>query len=238
MDCHSEPQTIVSSWNLRPKELAFVMHVSRAALFIMVILLDPVSYLLFAWFAIFELVVARWLWSLRMEAWGIAMGLCFFHFLLPVVSSISIIVSSGILLLSVAEVVLLFLIRREGSFNFSKLVKYDKDSITQPMNIQRNVFYLIIIAQFFKAIFVIVGTYIVFYVEGFSGSIPWLFDMPRVPLLLVLAGIDAAVILGLYSGKEPTGVKSTITESGHGQGGGNHDWYGRRLRNSAPSPWK
>jgi hypothetical protein len=202
MDCHAEPQAIASSWKLGLKELAFVMHASRAALFIIVMLLDPVSYFLFVWFCFFELVVARWLWSLRMEAWGIAMGLCFFHLLLPVVSSISIIVSSGILLLSVTEVFILFLIRKEGFFNFSKLAKYNKDSITQPMNIQRNVFYLIIAAQFFKAIFVIMGTYIVFYVEGFSGSIPWLFNMPRVPLLLALAGIDSAVILGLYAGKE------------------------------------
>ena len=202
MNCHAEPQAFTSSWRLRPKELAFVMHASRAALFIIVMLLDPGSYFLFIWFSFFELVVARWLWSLRMEAWGIAMGLCFFHLLLPVVSSISIIVSSGIILLSVAEIFLLFLIRKEGYFNFSKLTNYDQDSIKQPMNVQRNVFYLIIIAQFFKAIFVIVGIYIVFYVEGFSGSIPWLFDMPRVPFLLALAGIDSVVILGLYAGKE------------------------------------
>jgi hypothetical protein len=42
----------------------------------------------------------------------------------------------------------------------------------------------------------------VFYVEGFSGVIPWLFNFPRIPLLLGLAGIDSVVILGLHCGKE------------------------------------
>jgi hypothetical protein len=70
------------------------------------------------------------------------------------------------------------------------------------MTMQRNVFYLIILAQFFKAVFTIVGIYTVFYFEGFSGTIPWLFNMPQIPLLLILGGIDSVIILGLYSGKE------------------------------------
>ena len=202
MTCHSELQSTSSLSRFKPKEITAAIHISRAVLFSIIMLLDPISNFFIAWFCFFELVVARWLLSLRMEAWGIAMGMCFFHFLLPVVSSISTIASSGILLLSIGEVILLFQIRKEGLFNFSKLPKYNRESITHPMTIQRNVFYLIILAQFFKTIFVIVGTYIVFYVEGLGGTILWLFNIPRIPLLLTLAGIDSAVIFGLYAGKE------------------------------------
>ena len=209
MSCHTEPESSESLVRLRSRDLAAAMHVTRSVLFIIIILLDPVSNYPFVWFSVFELFVVRWLWSLRMEAWGIAMGMCFFHILLPVVSSISIIVSSGILLLSTAEIIILFLVRREGLFNFSKLQKIEEGSVTRPMAIQRNVFYLFIIAQFFKAIFVIIGTYFVFYVEGFSGTIVWLFNMPRIPLLLVLAGVDSVLILGLFFGKE-WGFHTTI----------------------------
>jgi hypothetical protein len=137
-----------------------------------------------------------------METLGIAMGICVFHFLLPLAFYISVPIYVGILLLSACEGITLFLIWREGYFNFSKLRKIDKESITKPITIQKVMFYLIILAQFFKSIFVIIGTYFIFDIAGLMGPVSWLFNVPIVPILIVLAGVDSVVVLGLFLGKE------------------------------------
>jgi hypothetical protein len=151
---------------------------------------------------IVEFIVAWWFWSLKIEAWGVSAGVSLFHIIFPETFGISVFVGSSILIISVIQIIVLGIIRRDGGYSFTSLANVDSREIRVPSNLQRRVFGLAVIAQLLKAFSVLFGGIMLYPIIGLTESIPWLGIIPVIPTILVLGALDLLAGVAMYLGRD------------------------------------
>jgi len=114
-----------------------------------------------------ELFVGWWFWSLRMEAYGFAVGLSVSNVIFSVIvlaGNPSMVFLVGWCLLaarSLVELSVLVLIQSKGYFSYRLLAIADAEHI-QSATVDRTMFRMVVLAQGLKALFVLLGSYFVY----------------------------------------------------------------------------
>ena len=179
-----------------------LLHVVRGIIFIALsFVISNASGILFG-IGIVELVIAWWFWSLKIEAWGVSAGVCFFHILVPQILGVSLIAGVFILVICGIQCIILGFIRKDGGYSFVRLANADTQEIRIPGTLQRRVFGLAVIAQVLKSIFVLLGAVMLYPILGLSELIPWLGFFPVIPAIVILGFLDLIAGLGMYLGKD------------------------------------
>lgn len=179
-----------------------LLHVVRGIIFIALsFVISNASSVLFG-IGIIELVIAWWFWSLKIEAWGVSAGVCFFHILVPQILGASLIAGVFILVVCGIQCITLGLIRNDGGYSFVRVASVDTQEIRIPSSLQRRVFGIAVIAQILKSFFVLLGAVILYPIWGLSESIPWLGFFPVIPAIVILGFLDLIAGFGMYLGKD------------------------------------
>ncbi len=154
------------------------------------------------WIGLAELFVGWWFWSLKIESWGLSMGVCVVQFLFPMALIISLI--GGLIILGAAAVqmIVLILIRREGGYNFNQLAHLDQAETREADMIQNRMFQLAVLSQIMKSLAVIAGGFVALAFLGWFEPIPWLSPLPLVPVTLLLGGVNLIAGYGFFAGRD------------------------------------
>jgi len=179
-----------------------LLHVVRGVIFIALsFVISNASGVLFG-IGIIDLIIAWWFWSLKIEAWGVSAGVCFFHILVPQILGASLIAGVFILVICGIQCITLGIIRIDGGYSFVRLARIDTQEIRIPGTLQRRVFSLAVIAQILKSVFVLLGAVILYPLLGLSESIPWLGFFPVIPAIVLLGFLDLIAGCGMYLGRD------------------------------------
>lgn len=179
-----------------------LLHVVRGIIFIALsFVISNASSVLFG-IGIVELVIAWWFWSLKIEAWGVSAGVCFFHILVPQILGVSLIAGVFILVICGIQCIILGFIRKDGGYSFVRLANADTQEIRIPGTLQRRVFGLAVTAQVLKSIFVLLGAVMLYPILGLSELIPWFGFFPVIPAIVILGFLDLIAGFGMYLGKD------------------------------------
>ncbi len=178
------------------------LHVLRAIVYIALSFVIDDVFMTLAWIGIAELFLAGWFWSLKMESWGLSMGLCVVQFLFPISLGISLIGGSIILGAAIVQMVLLALIRGEGGYNFNQLAHLDQAETREAGLLQRRMFHLAVLAQIMKSLAVLVSGLAALAFLGWLDPILWLSPLPLVPITLLLGTVNLIAGLGFFTGKD------------------------------------
>ncbi len=166
----------------------------------MIFLVDPLFAPIFIGIGILEFTIGWWLWSLRIEAWGVAVGFSLFHILYPLILSVSeigFVIIGGVVSI---EILLLLLARQKGYYNFNTLAMMDPIDSFNASTVQRRMFNLVTIAQLIKGLSMFQGAYVLALYESASYEMLVWYGYPRVPMVIILGAIDiiAAVSFHLH----------------------------------------
>jgi len=182
--------------------LASLIHVVRAIIFIALSLIPSYVSSALAGIGFIEFVAAWWLWSLKVESWGVSMGVSVFHILFPATLGISPIATAIIVLVSLVQSLILGIIRQNGGYSFERIASVDNREPKNPGTLQKNVFSLAVVAQLLKAFFVLLGFVMFYPVLGLDEPIPWIGFFPVIIAILILGVIDLVAGLAMYLGRD------------------------------------
>ena len=201
--------------------LASLIHVARATIImmglapIMAVIINPSAGLALIALGLIELLGARWLWSLKIEAWGVTAGVCFFHLLFPIVTFIRVAenwwqnellflqaTEWAIMILCFSQLLLLAMMRLKGFYSFESLAKIDSVPLRETSAFRRNTFSIVVLAQLFKAALVLLTGVVMLNILIPGSVIPWLPFLPVVPMVLLLGMLDLVAALGLIQGRD------------------------------------
>lgn len=179
-----------------------LLHVFRAIVFFTMSLIVEDVFMVLLWIAIAEIVVAGWFWNMKMESWGVSAGVCLFHFLFPATLGVSLIATGLILTASLAQIIILGLIRTEGGFSFNHIAQLDQAEMREATSLEKTMFQLSVLAQVLKTLSMIVGGLMFVVVLGFAEVLPWLVFIPAAPIVVILLMLDIFATVGLFAGKD------------------------------------
>ncbi|MHA1636732.1 MAG: hypothetical protein ACTSUO_03170 [Candidatus Thorarchaeota archaeon] len=201
MGCYvniASAQTRVKS---RATIIVSLLHVMTGIIFIGLSLVAIEMFVFFTGIGIIEFLIARWLWSLRIEAWGIAVGFSIFHIIYPLALPISIIGFIAIAIVSIVQLVFLAQVRREGFYSFVHLARVDPIETLEPTPVQKTVFNLVFVAQLVKALFVFLGLLMLYSYESVMGPLDW-YGIPLFPIVLSFGILDLVAAIGFLLGQD------------------------------------
>lgn len=200
MGCNVQLSTNQPFFRTLEVKLVTILHVSRALLLVLIPPLWNDFTGVGAFVGAIELLVAWWVWSLRIESWGLSMGMAFLHILFPMLGSMSLLGHGLVVSLCLAQMLLLTKIRHEGGYSFVSLASVDTVEVRDATSIQRNMLNLLVIAQILKTLFVFLGGISFLIILGPFEVIPWLELVPLAPSILIMGIIDLAAGVQLYRG--------------------------------------
>jgi len=94
------------------------------------------------------------------------------------------------------------IIRQRGHFSYVVMALLEPDYVPNVTAIERTMFYLTIIGQIIKTLFVFLGIGVMISVLPLLAPVPWFNFLPWIPLALVLGLFDIACIIGLFQGRD------------------------------------
>lgn len=201
MGCHVN----LASAHTRPKSMAIrfasILSLGKGIVFVILSFIFSEGMGLLLGVGILEIIIARWIWSLRIESWGVAVGFSIFHILFPLALPVSTIGFWIIVGLSIAEIAFLAQARIKGYYSFVMLAKMDPPDAFQIASIQRGMFNLVAIAQLIKTLSMFLGVYVVYSYEVTVEPLLW-YGVPQVPLVLLLATLDLLAVIGFRYSKD------------------------------------
>jgi hypothetical protein len=178
-----------------------LLHILRSVVFIALSFAIDDGFATLIAIGLAELFVAWWFWGLKMESWGLSVGVCIVHFLFPMSLGISLIGGSIILGTAVIQMAVLVLIQNEGGYSFNQLAYLDQSETRESTMEQRRMFQLAVLAQAMKSIAVIAGGLAALIFLGWFDPIPWLDPVPLIPLTLTLGFVNLLAGFGFYAGR-------------------------------------
>ncbi len=178
------------------------LHIIRAATLVtMSFMADEVSTILVG-IGFAELVVAWWFWNLKMESWGLSIGVCMFQLLFPTTLGISLYGGAIILGVTVVQIALLGVIRLEGGYSYNHLAQLDQADTRAADVIQNRMYQLAVLAQIMKSFVVLAGGFVFLSFLGWFDPIPWLFPVPLVPVVFLFGFTDFLASYGFFTGRD------------------------------------
>ncbi len=181
--------------------IASILSLGKGIVFAILSFVFPEGMVLLLGVGIIEIIIARWIWSLRIEAWGVAVGFSIFHILFPLALPVSAVGFWIIVGLSMSEITFLAQSRLKGYYGFVMLAKMDPPDSFQIVGIQRRMFNLVTIAQLMKTLSMFLGVYAVYSYEATIEPLSW-YGVPQVPLVLLLASMDLIATVGFHYSRD------------------------------------
>ncbi len=201
MGCYVNIASVQTRAKSKAVMIASLLHIVTGILFIVLSLLFFEILPLFVGVGIIEFIIAKWLWSLRIESWGIATGFSFFHLIYPLALPISIVGFIAITIVSILQLVFLALVRIDGFYSFVHLARVDSVETSEPTSVQKTVFNLVFVAQLIKALFLFWGLLMLYTYESVMGPLDW-YGVPLFPLVLLFAILDLIAAIGFLLGQD------------------------------------
>jgi len=159
-------------------------------------------FMVLAWIGFAEIVVAWWFWNLKMESWGLSVGVCIFQLLFPTTLVISLYGGAIILGATVVQLAVLGLIRLEGGYSYNHLAQLDQADARVATILQNRMYHLAVLAQIMKSLTVLAGGFVSLTYLGWYDPIPWLFPVPLIPVLFICGFTDLLASYGFYTGQD------------------------------------
>ncbi|MFW9927181.1 MAG: hypothetical protein ACFFDM_10495 [Candidatus Thorarchaeota archaeon] len=187
----------------RTDKVKFVtgLHTARAIIFITLSFVVEDVFMILLGIGFVELMVAWWFWNLKLESWGVSLGLCAFHFLFPAVLGISLLAMILLLGFSLVQIGVLGLIRSEGGFSFNHIAQLDQAEMREANSTQKRMYQLAVIGQGLKTLSLIIsGSTVTLYAAGYAELIPWTSLIQIGPVMILLTLLDGLATVGLYLG--------------------------------------
>lgn len=201
MGCHVN----IASVHTRPKSIsiriASALGLAKGVMFTAFAFVFPEGLGLLLGLGIIEIIIARWIWSLRIESWGVAVGFSIFHILFPLALPVSATAFLIVIGLSLLEITFLVHARMRGYYSFVLLAKMDPPDTFQVTSIQKRMFNLVTIAQLMKTASMLLGVYVVYSYEVTVEPLFW-YGVPQVPLILTLAALDLVAAIGFHFSRD------------------------------------
>ncbi len=210
MGCQVQLSTVQPYFRTDKVQIVSFLHFLRFLVYVALSFVVDDGFMTLLWIGLAELLVAWWFWNLRMESWGLSLGVCVVQFLFPIAMDILLLGGIIILLAAASQMALLILIRLEGGYSFSHMVALDQTESRVTTTLQSRMFHLAVLAQMMKALVVIAGAFWTLSYLGWSESIPWLTSVPLVPFTLFLGFLNLAAGIGFLLGRE-WGFQLTVT---------------------------
>ena len=179
-----------------------LLHIVRAVVYIALSFIVEDVFMTLVWIGLADLFVGWWFWGLKMESWGLSLGVCFVQFLFPIPIQISLIGGAIILIVAAAQIAVLSLIRKEGGYSFNHFAYLDQAETREANMMQKRMYQLAVSAQFVKSLAVIAGGVAVLPFLGWSHPIPWLSPVPLVPFTLLLGFVNLIAGYGFFVGRD------------------------------------
>jgi hypothetical protein len=202
MGCQVQLSTEQPYFRTNKVKAVSYLHMLRAVVYIALSFVIDDVFMTLVWIGVAELLVAGWFWSLKMESWGLSMGLCVVQFLFPISLGISLIGGFIILGAAVVQMALLALIRGEGGYNFNQLANLDQAETREADLLQRRMFHLAVLAQIMKSLSVLVSGLATLAFLGWLDPILWLAPLPLFPVTLLLGMVNLIAGYGFFAGKD------------------------------------
>ncbi|TXT57948.1 MAG: membrane protein of unknown function [Candidatus Thorarchaeota archaeon] len=202
MGCHVEldiDQPLIRSQLIR---LVSFIHIGKAMVFITLYAIVPELFILITGIILLEVLVARWFWSMKIEAWGITLGFALLHIIFPVTFSVSPAVWFLLVSSSLIEIPILWKIRSNGYYSFITMAILDKETKRTAGALQKMMFNLTFLAQILKTVFIWIGIGIVSTQIGILDSIPWLGIIPQIPFAALFGFIDILTTIAFKRSKD------------------------------------
>ena len=178
-----------------------MLNLGKGSVFVVLSFISPEVMGLLLGVALVEFLMARWIWSLRIESWGVAVGLSIFHILYPLALPVSEIGFGIIVVLSIVGLIVLTQARLKGYYSFTMLVKMDPPDSFQISSIQKRMFNLVTVAQLMKALTMFLGAFVVYSYEVAVEPLSW-YGVPLIPLVLSLATLDLVAAIGFHYSRD------------------------------------
>ncbi len=177
-----------------------ILHIARAlVLFAMSFSVDDV-FMVFLVIAAVECVVAWWFWNLKLESWGLSMGICFFHLIFPSTLGIDLISTVLVLSTSLVQAFVLGLARAEGGFSFVEIALLDQAEKREATPVQKRMFQLAVTGQGLKTLSLVLGGFSYQLIAAVV-ALPWS-QIPVGPVILFMIIVDGIATIGLYLGRD------------------------------------
>jgi len=185
--------------NLMVKGISF-LHILRALVFcVMSFAVDDV-FMVFLAMGAAEAVVAWWFWKLKLESWGLSVGICLFHLIFPSTLGIELISTVIVLSTSLVQGFLLGLVRAEGGFSFVEIALLDQAETREATPVQIRMFQLAVVGQGLKTVSLVLGGF-QYTIIAAAVILPWSY-IPAVPVVLMMILFDGIATVGLYAGRD------------------------------------
>jgi len=210
MGCQVQLSTEQPYFRTDKVKVVSILHVVRAVVYISLSFIVDDVFMTLVWIGLADLFVGWWFWGLRMESWGLAMGVCVVQFMFPISIQISLVGGAIILIIAAVEMAVLGLIRKEGGYSYNHFAYLDQAETRDANIMQRRMFQLAVSAQFIKSLFVIVGGFTSLLFLGWFDPVPWLQPIPLIPLTLLLGIVNLIAGYGFFSGRD-WGFHFTVT---------------------------
>jgi hypothetical protein len=177
-----------------------LLHIFRAIVFVGVALAILDMFMVIIWATLIEAFAALWLWSMRMEAWGIGMGIALVHLLLPFTLDIAFIAFVAVTAASVLEIIMLVLMRHRGYYSFVVMAISEPDYVPETSAVEKRMLDLLVFGQLIKALLVFLGIWGISTAVGIFDPIPWIPFIPQIPFALFLGLLNVGCVYGLLWG--------------------------------------
>lgn len=178
------------------------LHIIRAATMVTMSFMADDVFTILVGIGFAELVVAWWFWNLKMESWGLSVGVCIFQLLFPTTLGISLYGGAIILGATVVQMAVLGLIRLEGGYSYNHLAQLDQADARVANVVQNRMYQLAVLAQIMKSFVVLVGGIVSLSFLGWFDPIPWLFPVPLVPVVFICCFTDFLASFGFFTGRD------------------------------------
>ena len=200
MGCQVQLSTEQPYFRTNLVKLDVLLHILRAIAFISVWLAVPDTFMIPLWLGAVEVIVAYWVWSLRIEAWGLSMGMAVLYLLFPSLWTFSTVGSLAVSVASAIQIIILSAIRMDGGYSFMQIYRVDTEESRIAGPIQNRMLHITIVAQAMKAIAVLFAGVMFVSFETVTPLSPWLGVLPLGPFALALGLLDLVALIQLVRG--------------------------------------
>jgi hypothetical protein len=165
-------------------------------------------FMVFLALGVAESFVAWWFWNLKLESWGLSVGICLFHLIFPSTLGIELLSTVLVLATALVQLFILGLVRSEGGFSFVQIALLDQAEMREATPVQNRMFQLAVVGQGMKTVSLIMGGF-TYSVIALAEVFPWS-HIPVVPVVIILILLDGVATFGLYLGRD-WGFHLTLT---------------------------
>jgi hypothetical protein len=200
MGCEVQLSTKQPYFRTFKVKLVTLLHFFRAIVFAVLSFMVDDVFMVFLALGVAEVFIAWWFWNLKIEGWGLSMGICILHLIFPSALGIEMVSTILVLAASLVQAFVLGLIRAEGGFSYVEIALLDQAEKREATPVQKRMFQLSVMGQGLKTLSMVLGGF-TFQIMAAEVVLPWTF-IPVSPVIFLMILTDGIATAGLYLGRD------------------------------------